>query len=178
MRVCTAPIIGASLARSGWRAGADDRMQVSHGFVFDAFHLELHDERLWHGQEAVPLHPKTFALRCCLVAQAGQLHTLVGRGTGSPLCSGYSVAGHRPHTWRDPAIPGTTGSAQVGRTVCHHQHRMSQPTPSPRWCCWLCASHSSTTSDTCWIAARPDFGNGRGIGCAMPFRSMVRQRNS
>jgi DNA-binding winged helix-turn-helix (wHTH) protein len=50
-------------------------MQVSHGFVFDQFHLDLHDERLWHGHQVVHLHPKTFAVLCCLVRQAGQLVT-------------------------------------------------------------------------------------------------------
>src|SRR5262249_49004934 len=33
------------------------------------------DARLWYGQEVVPLHPKTLAVLCCLVAQAGQLVT-------------------------------------------------------------------------------------------------------
>jgi DNA-binding winged helix-turn-helix (wHTH) protein len=50
-------------------------MQASHGFVFDEFQLDLHDERLWHGQEVLHLHPKTFAVLCCLVTQAGQLVT-------------------------------------------------------------------------------------------------------
>ena len=50
-------------------------MQLSHGFVFDKFHLDLRDERLWCGPEAVSLHPKTFAVLCCLVRQAGQLVT-------------------------------------------------------------------------------------------------------
>jgi DNA-binding winged helix-turn-helix (wHTH) protein len=51
------------------------RLQASHGFVFDAFQLDLHDERLWRGQEVIHLHPKTFAVLCCLVRQAGQLVT-------------------------------------------------------------------------------------------------------
>src|SRR2546430_6059167 len=50
-------------------------MPASHGFVFDEFQLNLHDERLWHGQEVLHLHPKTFAVLCCLVTQAGQLVT-------------------------------------------------------------------------------------------------------
>src|SRR6266436_9125395 len=50
-------------------------MQASHGFVFDEFQLDLHDERLWRGQEVLHLHPKTFAVLCCLVTQAGQLVT-------------------------------------------------------------------------------------------------------
>ena len=50
-------------------------MQDSHGFVFDKFHLDLHDERLWRGQQVIHLHPKTFAVLCCLVTQAGQLVT-------------------------------------------------------------------------------------------------------
>jgi DNA-binding winged helix-turn-helix (wHTH) protein len=50
-------------------------MQASHCLVFDAFRLDLHDERLWRGQEVIHLHPKTFAVLCCLVTQAGQLVT-------------------------------------------------------------------------------------------------------
>jgi len=46
-------------------------MQASQSFVFDAFHLDLHDERLWRGQERLPLHPKTLAVLGCLVTQAG-----------------------------------------------------------------------------------------------------------
>lgn len=42
---------------------------------FDVFRLDLHDERLWRDQEVLHLHPKTFAVLACLVAQAGQLVT-------------------------------------------------------------------------------------------------------
>ena len=48
---------------------------AAHGVEFDAFRLDRRDERLWCGQEVVPLHPKTFAVLCCLVTQAGQLVT-------------------------------------------------------------------------------------------------------
>ncbi|HEY7495904.1 MAG TPA: AAA family ATPase [Candidatus Tectomicrobia bacterium] len=44
-------------------------------FVFGSFRLDRRDERLWHGHEAIPLPPKTFAVLCCLVMQAGQLVT-------------------------------------------------------------------------------------------------------
>ena len=50
-------------------------MPISQGFIFDHFHLDLHDERLWRGQEAIHLHPKTLAVLGCLVTQAGQLVT-------------------------------------------------------------------------------------------------------
>jgi DNA-binding winged helix-turn-helix (wHTH) protein/predicted ATPase len=50
-------------------------MQDSHCLEFDAFRLDLHDERLWRDQEVLHLHPKTFAVLCCLVTQAGQLVT-------------------------------------------------------------------------------------------------------
>ena len=40
------------------------------------------------------------------------------------------------------------------------------------------SNHSSTVIRIRWIAFRPDFGNGRGNGCAMPFESMVRQQIS
>jgi DNA-binding winged helix-turn-helix (wHTH) protein/predicted ATPase len=43
--------------------------------VFEPFRLDRHDERLWCGPEAIPLPPKTFAVLCCLVTQAGQLVT-------------------------------------------------------------------------------------------------------
>ena len=43
--------------------------------VFGPFRLDLRDERLWHGHEATPLAPKTFAVLRCLVTQAGQLVT-------------------------------------------------------------------------------------------------------
>src|SRR5262244_2515874 len=43
--------------------------------VFGPFRLDRHDERLWCGPEAIPLPPKTFAVLCCLVTQAGQLVT-------------------------------------------------------------------------------------------------------
>src|SRR5262245_36077911 len=43
--------------------------------VFGPFRLDLRDERLWRGPEAIPLPPKIFAVLCCLVSQAGQLVT-------------------------------------------------------------------------------------------------------
>ena len=46
-----------------------------HGWMFDAFRLDLRDERLWRGQEVIHLHPKTFAVLRCLVSQASQLVT-------------------------------------------------------------------------------------------------------
>ena len=51
------------------------RGQDPHCWGFDAFRLDLHDERLWRGQEVIHVHPKTFAVLCCLVARAGQLVT-------------------------------------------------------------------------------------------------------
>jgi DNA-binding winged helix-turn-helix (wHTH) protein len=51
------------------------RLQTSHGWVFDGFRLDRRDERLWRGQEVLPLHPKSFAVLCCLLTQAGQLVT-------------------------------------------------------------------------------------------------------
>src|SRR5215468_1932342 len=43
--------------------------------VFGPFRLDRRDERLWRGPEVIPLPPKTFAVLCCLVTQAGQLVT-------------------------------------------------------------------------------------------------------
>ena len=43
--------------------------------VFGPFQLDRCDERLWRGPEAIPLSPKTFAVLCCLVTQAGHLVT-------------------------------------------------------------------------------------------------------
>jgi DNA-binding winged helix-turn-helix (wHTH) protein/predicted ATPase len=50
-------------------------MQTSRCLVFGVYRLDLHDERLWRGQEVIHLHPKTFAVLCCLATQAGQLVT-------------------------------------------------------------------------------------------------------
>src|SRR5215475_5040806 len=50
-------------------------MQEPQCLVFGQFQLDRRDERLWRGPEAIPLPPKTFAVLCCLVTQAGQLVT-------------------------------------------------------------------------------------------------------
>jgi DNA-binding winged helix-turn-helix (wHTH) protein/predicted ATPase len=50
-------------------------MQEPQCLVFGPFRLDLRDERLWCGPEALPLSPKTFAVLRCLVTQAGQLVT-------------------------------------------------------------------------------------------------------
>src|SRR5215470_18806410 len=42
---------------------------------FAPFRLDLLDERLWRGQEALPLTPKAFAVLRCLVAHRSQLVT-------------------------------------------------------------------------------------------------------
>ena len=49
--------------------------QDPHDWVFDAFRLDPRDARLWRGADVLPLHPKSFAVLCCLVTQAGQLVT-------------------------------------------------------------------------------------------------------
>jgi DNA-binding winged helix-turn-helix (wHTH) protein/tetratricopeptide (TPR) repeat protein len=51
------------------------RLQASDGWAFDGFRLDRRDERLWRGHEILPLHPKAFAVLCCLLRQAGQLVT-------------------------------------------------------------------------------------------------------
>jgi DNA-binding winged helix-turn-helix (wHTH) protein len=50
-------------------------MQEPQCLVFGPFQLDRRDEQLWRGPEAIPLPPKTFAVLCCLVTQAGQLVT-------------------------------------------------------------------------------------------------------
>jgi DNA-binding winged helix-turn-helix (wHTH) protein/predicted ATPase len=50
-------------------------MQEPQCLAFGPFRLDLRDERLWHGDEATPLSPKTFAVLRCLATQAGQLVT-------------------------------------------------------------------------------------------------------
>src|SRR5262245_5121032 len=50
-------------------------MQEPQCLVFGQFRLDLRDERLWRGPEAIPLPPKIFAVLRCLVTQAGQLVT-------------------------------------------------------------------------------------------------------
>jgi DNA-binding winged helix-turn-helix (wHTH) protein len=44
---------------------------------FAPFRLDVLDERLWRGQEVLPLTPKAFAVLRCLVAHPGQLVTKV-----------------------------------------------------------------------------------------------------
>ena len=62
------------LAFAGEPAPASGRQEL-HCWVFDPFRLDLRDERLWRGPDVLPLPPKTFAVLCCLVTQAGQLVT-------------------------------------------------------------------------------------------------------
>src|SRR5262249_60493265 len=50
-------------------------MQEPQCLVFGQFRLDLRDERLWRGPEAIPLPPKIFAVLRCLVTQAGRLVT-------------------------------------------------------------------------------------------------------
>jgi DNA-binding winged helix-turn-helix (wHTH) protein len=50
-------------------------VQEPQSLVFGSFRLDLRDERLWRGQEVLPLYPKAFAVLRCLVIQAGQLMT-------------------------------------------------------------------------------------------------------
>jgi DNA-binding winged helix-turn-helix (wHTH) protein len=50
-------------------------MPEQQSLVFGPFRLDLRDERLWRGQEVLPLQPKPFAVLCCLLTQAGQLVT-------------------------------------------------------------------------------------------------------
>jgi DNA-binding winged helix-turn-helix (wHTH) protein len=55
--------------------GLSSGQQELHGWMFDVFRVDQREARLWRGQEVVPLHPKPFAVLCCLVTQAGQLVT-------------------------------------------------------------------------------------------------------
>ena len=50
-------------------------VQEPQHLIFEPFRLDLRDERLWRGDEVIPLSPKGFAVLCRLVAQAGQLVT-------------------------------------------------------------------------------------------------------
>jgi predicted ATPase/DNA-binding winged helix-turn-helix (wHTH) protein len=50
-------------------------MQGHQSLVFGPFRLDRGDERLWRGQEVLPLYPKPFAVLCCLLTRAGQLVT-------------------------------------------------------------------------------------------------------
>ena len=50
-------------------------MALSPIVEFAPFRLDVIDERLWRGQEALPLTPKAFAVLRCLVAHPGQLVT-------------------------------------------------------------------------------------------------------
>ena len=50
-------------------------MQEQAGFVFGPFRLDVRDERLWRGQDVLPLRHKTLGVLHALVARAGQLLT-------------------------------------------------------------------------------------------------------
>src|SRR3989442_15679577 len=50
-------------------------MQEPVGFVFGPFRLDIRDERLWGGQDVLPLRHKTLGVLHALVARAGQLLT-------------------------------------------------------------------------------------------------------
>src|SRR5262245_66449449 len=50
-------------------------MQKQAGFVFGPFRLDVRDERLWRGQDVLPLRHKTLGVLHALVARAGQLLT-------------------------------------------------------------------------------------------------------
>jgi DNA-binding winged helix-turn-helix (wHTH) protein len=50
-------------------------MTLSPIVEFGPFRLDVLDERLWRGQEALPLTPKAFTVLRCLVAHPGQLVT-------------------------------------------------------------------------------------------------------
>ena len=51
------------------------RMDTDTVFLFTPFRLEVHNEQLWHGAQAMALRPKTFAVLRHLVTHAGQLVT-------------------------------------------------------------------------------------------------------
>jgi len=47
-------------------------MSGAHDLQFGPFHLAPGDERLWRGDEAIVLRPKSFAVLCYLVERAGR----------------------------------------------------------------------------------------------------------
>jgi DNA-binding winged helix-turn-helix (wHTH) protein/predicted ATPase len=57
-------------------------VQEQVGFVFGPFRLDVRDERLWRGQEVLPLRHKTLGVLHALVARAGQLLTKEALFTG------------------------------------------------------------------------------------------------
>ncbi|MFQ6024330.1 MAG: winged helix-turn-helix domain-containing protein [Acidiferrobacterales bacterium] len=50
-------------------------MEDPHTLMFESFRLDRRDERLWHGEEAIRLTNKTFAVLCYLVEHRSQLVT-------------------------------------------------------------------------------------------------------
>jgi hypothetical protein len=50
-------------------------MPEQAGFVFGPFRLDVRDERLWQGQDVLPLRHKTLRVLHALVARAGHLLT-------------------------------------------------------------------------------------------------------
>jgi class 3 adenylate cyclase/tetratricopeptide (TPR) repeat protein len=51
------------------------RMDTDTVFLFPPFRLDVRNEQLWHGAQAMALRPKTFAVLRYMVARAGQLVT-------------------------------------------------------------------------------------------------------
>ena len=56
-------------------ATTGDVCQIHQCLVFKPFLLDLRDERLWKGDEAIRIGAKAFAVLRCLLMQAGQLVT-------------------------------------------------------------------------------------------------------
>jgi hypothetical protein len=82
-------------------------------------------------------------------------------------------AARRSDPLRAPTLPDQPdGSAQaifpVGTVLCAEHIR-----PTNAW--RIIQAHPTTSSRTFWMLFLPDFGKGRGIGCAAPFESIVRQ---
>ena len=61
--------------RSSKSGPGDDAIGQASVLWFEDFRIDLRDERLWRGQQALPLTPKAFALLRHLVAEPGQLVT-------------------------------------------------------------------------------------------------------
>src|SRR5262249_15808585 len=88
-----------------------------------------------------------------LYAFAGGSRELERPGTNSPIARSFrSVA----ETWR--TVQGQDLTTMTWQERCRNWH------------------HAFTVISTVSIAACPDFWNGRGMGCAWPLPSIVRQR--
>ena len=97
-------------------------MQEPQCLVFGPFRLDLRDERLWRGDEATSLSPKTFAVLRCLVTQADQLVTKDALLEAVWPDTAVSRSSRSP--WAEEVVACFTGSPPERPSEDPHAHDM------------------------------------------------------